>query len=85
MVYICEWPFYQKDMSAYPDIVKTCHVFRNHMDIFDRYTSVQDIINDYATNNQLYTKYSGNIKYYNKISTYNLSNKFLHCRTWTFL
>ncbi|CAG2172143.1 unnamed protein product, partial [Oppiella nova] len=58
MVYICEWPLYQKNAN-YSAVANTCHVYRNAGDIQQTWQSVQSIINFYGDNNDLFSKYSG--------------------------
>jgi alpha-N-acetylgalactosaminidase len=58
MVYICEWPLYQKGAN-YSAVADTCHVYRNAGDIGQTWQSVQSIINFYGDNNDLFSKYSG--------------------------
>ncbi len=65
MVYICEWPLYQYHKNINPNydaITKYCHVFRNHGDISDHWSSVDSIIKFYGDNNEHFSKYNG-IKY----------------------
>jgi hypothetical protein len=65
MVYICEWPLYQFKKNINPNydaITKYCHVFRNHDDINDHWSSVDSIIKFYGEHNEQFSKYNG-IKY----------------------
>ncbi len=43
----------------YDAISKYCHVFRNYGDIFDAWWSVDGIINHYAEQQDIFSKYNG--------------------------
>jgi hypothetical protein len=65
MVYICSWPYDQLKNNINPNydaVTKCCHVFRNHDDIYDSWSSVDSIIQFYGDHNEQFSKYNG-IKY----------------------
>jgi len=64
IVFSCEWPLYQyfhnpRINPDYNAIAKTCNLFRNFNDVYDSWDDILNIIDFYASNQDLFTKYNG--------------------------
>ncbi len=63
MLFNCEWPggqVFHNITPNYDAVVKTCNIFRNYEDIFDLWNPyVTQIIDYYAANQELFSKYNG--------------------------
>ncbi len=69
IVFSCEWPLYQyfhnpRINPDYDAIAKTCNLFRNFNDVYDSWDDILSIIDFYASNQDLFTKYNGIVKYF---------------------
>ncbi|RXG73717.1 hypothetical protein Avbf_00113 [Armadillidium vulgare] len=58
IVYSCEWPLYQSNAN-YTAIRETCNLWRNYHDIEDSWDSVQDIINFYGNDQEVFASFAG--------------------------
>jgi hypothetical protein len=62
ILYSCSWPAYVVGEGKEPDyasIAKHCNLWRNYGDIMDSWSSVTDIIDFYAKNQDNFDKYHG--------------------------
>lgn len=69
IVFSCEWPLYQyfhkpRIIPDYDAIAKTCNLFRNFNDVYDSWDDILSIIDFYASNQDLFTKYNGIVEYF---------------------
>ncbi|CAK1584743.1 unnamed protein product [Parnassius mnemosyne] len=58
ILYSCSWPAYQNNPD-YTSIAKHCNLWRNYQDIDDSWTSVKNIMQWYAKNQDELVKYAG--------------------------
>jgi len=68
IVFSCEWPLFQyfhnpRIAPNYDAVTKTCNLFRNFGDVYDSWDDILNIIDFYAKNQDLFSKYNGINKY----------------------
>ncbi|KAK7872542.1 hypothetical protein R5R35_013777 [Gryllus longicercus] len=62
MVYSCSWPVYQEENGMKPNLTKIaehCNLWRNYDDIQDSWSSVQDIMEWFAKNQDVIVPHAG--------------------------